>query len=73
MSRKKTDRLARALEKIPTKQLRASMVKTRAIALRVTAGDHAGMHRTAKACGMTVTEYITRLHAFAAERLVSKG
>jgi predicted DNA binding CopG/RHH family protein len=68
----KTDRLATVLEKVPTKKLRASLTKTKAIAIRVTEDDHEGMRLTAKACGMSVTEYITRLHAFASERLAGK-
>ncbi|MDP1769715.1 MAG: hypothetical protein Q8L74_13070 [Nitrospirota bacterium] len=72
-TKQKADRLATVLGKIPAKRLRASLMKTKAIAMRVTEDDHEGMHRTAKACGMTVTEYLTRLHAFAAEKLAGKG
>jgi hypothetical protein len=69
---RKTDRLGRTLKHIPAKQIRASMTKTRMLVMRVTADDHAGMHRTAKACGMTVTEYMTRLHLFAAPKLADR-
>ena len=68
----KTDRLATVLKTVPANRLRASLMKTRAIAMRVTEDDHASMHRTATACGMTVTEYITRLHMFAAPMLAGK-
>lgn len=72
-TKQKTDRLATVLNKIPAKRLRAALTKTKAIAIRVTADDHEGMLKTAKVCGMTVTEYLTRLHAFAAEKLAGKG
>jgi mobilization protein NikA len=72
-TKQKTNRLATVLEKVPAKRLRASLTKTKAIAIRVTEDDHEGMRLTAKACGMSVTEYLTRLHAFAAEKLAGKG
>lgn len=69
----KSDQLATVMEKIPAKKLRASLVKTKAIAMRVTENDHESMHKTAAMCGLTVTEYLCRLHAIAAQKLAGKG
>lgn len=71
-TKQKPDQLATVLEKVPAKRLRASLTKSKTIIMRVTGDDHESMHRTAKSCGLTVTEYLTRLHALAAEKLAGK-
>jgi hypothetical protein len=45
------------------------------ITMRVTASDKRKMETVARACGLTLTEYVTRLHQLTAERLplASKG
>jgi hypothetical protein len=63
------DRLAAVMRKIPPDRLRMALVKDTVIQIRVTAVDKAAMMRTAQACQLTLTEYLTRLHYLASERL----
>jgi hypothetical protein len=66
---KRFDRLAEALRDVSPERLREALVKEESITLRVTFSDKTDMQRVAKACKLTLTEYLTRLHLFASQRL----
>lgn len=70
---KKLDRLAAALRDVPSARLISALVKNKTVTIRVTETDKAEMFETAKACGLTLTEYVLRLHWFAVENLTKKG
>ncbi len=70
---KKLDRLAAALRDVPPTRLVSALVKDRTVTVRVTETDKAEMFETAQACGLTLTEYVLRLHWFAVENLTKKG
>lgn len=63
------DRLASVMRSIPPERLRSALVKDERIQVRVTASEKADMQQTAKNCGLTLTEYLTRLHHLAGEQL----
>ena len=65
----KYDRLAALLKATSPDKLKSVLVKSESITIRLAAMDKAGMEQTAKACGLTITEYLTRMHVFASERL----
>lgn len=66
---KKFDRLAELLKGIPPERVRMVLMKEETLTIRTTAHDKSEMQRVAKACGLTLTEYLTRLHIFAAGKL----
>ena len=53
-------------------RLRKAVAKTRMMGFRATEEDAESMKATAKACGLTLTEYLIALHRFAAEALSEK-
>jgi mobilization protein NikA len=66
--------LEQALRGVRADKLRSVLTKDARIEIRVTSPEKAEMERAAKACNLTVTEYLTRLHHIAAERLgVKRG
>lgn len=67
------DRLASCMRSIPPERLRSALVKDERIQVRVTASEKAGMQQTAKACHLTLTDYVTRLHQFAIEQLTVRS
>ena len=70
MTRKeRLDRLAELVKTIGPERMRAALVKTHRINMRVSAADKEGMEAMAKLCGLTLTEYLTRLHLLAQEAL----
>lgn len=64
------DQLAAALKDVSPDRLREALVKDESITLRITKGDKADMQRVSKFCRLTLTEYLTRLHLFASQRLI---
>ena len=67
------DRLAAALKDASPERLREVLVKDTPITFRVTRKERDDMHRTAKGCGLTLTDYLIRLHLFAVKMLADKG
>ena len=63
------DRLAAALIHASPNALRRALVKDTPITFRATKHERDDMHRVATACGLTLTDYLIRLHHFASERL----
>ncbi len=69
----KLDRLAKVLKGISSDRLRDVLVKEATLTIRLTASEKADMQRVAKACGLTLTDYLTRLHLFASQRLFAEN
>lgn len=67
------DRLAEALKDVPPDRLREALVKDTPITFRATRHERDDMHRVAKACGLTLTDYLLRLHLFASTLLAKKA
>ena len=67
--RKRLDQLAAALRDVSPQRLREALVKDTTVSLRITQSDKADMQRVSKFCRLTLTEYLTRLHVFASQRL----
>lgn len=67
------DRLAAALRDVSSSRLREVLVKDTPITFRATRHERDDMHRVAKACGLTLTDYLIRLHLFASKMLANKG
>jgi hypothetical protein len=63
------NQLVAALEKSSPDRLHEALVKDETITLRLTHSDKTDMQRVSKFCRLTLTEYITRLHMFASQRL----
>lgn len=70
---KRLDRLAEVMRQIPPERLQAVLVKNALIQIRVTEVDKAEMMKTAKACNLTLTDYLTRLHYLASEALARRS
>ena len=66
---KQLDQLAAALQDVSPDRLREALVKDDTITLRITRSDKTDMQRVSTFCRLTLTEYITRLHWFASQRL----
>ncbi len=71
--RREIDKLGEAVKSIPPRRLRGGLVKEERINLRVTASEKADMQRVAKACGLTLTEYLIRLHTLISAHLQAHG
>ena len=71
--KQKLDRLAMIMQEVSPDRLRSALVKEDTVQIRVSATEKADMQRVAKACNLTLTDYICRLHAFAAEKLDRRG
>ena len=67
--RKRLDKLAAALRDVSPQRMRELLVKDTTVNLRITQSDKADMQRVSKFCRLTLTEYLTRLHVFASQRL----
>jgi hypothetical protein len=63
------DRLAAALSNVSHSDLRRALVKDTPITFRATKHERDDMHRMATACGLTLTDYLIRLHRFASQQL----
>lgn len=66
------DHLAKLLRGVSPSRLDTFLAKRVSLSMRVSESDRAAMRRVAKACGLTVTEYLTRLHYFAEAKLKVK-
>lgn len=73
--RAQLDKQAVLLKRTDPDRLRSILEKSETVQIRVTASDKASLTETASALGLTVTDYLTRLHLFAVEVLAksSKG
>ena len=68
--KEKLDRLAELVKAIGPKRMAQTLVKSENIQIRVTVADKAEIERMATYCGLTVTDYLTRLHYLAKQGLV---
>ena len=59
---KKLNRLAATMKKIPADRLDQALVKRKMLTMRVTEADRTEIKQAAKKFGLSVTEYLTRLH-----------
>jgi len=66
---KHDDQMKKLKKAIKPEELRQEMVKSARVNLRVSEADKEKMTKMAKLCGMTLTEYLTRLHLIAFEKL----
>jgi len=66
------DKLAAALKGVSPARLESFLAKEARIDIRVSATDKADIQRTAKAARLTTSEYLLRLHYFAAGRIFGK-
>ncbi len=71
-NKKSYDRLAELLANVPPERIRKALVKTEAITIRLTPADKAEIQLAAKACGMTLTDYLLGLHQLVVRKLVSE-
>jgi predicted DNA binding CopG/RHH family protein len=62
-------RLAKLLENMPPERVKMLMAKSARINLRVTEHEKQEIASTAKALGLTVTEYLTKCHGLVSGRL----
>ena len=67
------DRMATIMKDVPPDRLRSALAKEGTIQIRVSATEKAEMQRVAKTCNLTLTDYLCRLHAVAAQKLAGKG
>lgn len=63
------DAIAKQLRHIDPARLETLLVKKAVIQFRVTESEKADIQRTASELGLTVTDYLLRLHAWASESL----
>lgn len=63
------DKLQKALKYIGPERTRMVLVKDRMLTMRVTEAELASIKRTAAACKLSMTDYLTRLHRLAKRRL----
>jgi predicted DNA binding CopG/RHH family protein len=61
------DELAKAVRGMSPDRLALVLGKTESVRMRVTPAEKDAMKRTASRYGLTLTEYLTRLHALAEE------
>ena len=61
--------LKKLKKKLKPKELERELVKSARINIRVSEADKSSMTSMAKKCEMTLTEYLTRLHLIALEKL----
>lgn len=67
-----SDQIADAFSKTTGGKLEQALGKTAIIQMRVSAADKASMTSTAKGLGLTLTDYLTRLHYCAVDLLKGK-
>jgi hypothetical protein len=61
------DRLAKSLRGMGPERLAQVLGKTESLRIRVTPTEKDGMRRVASLYGLTITEYVSRLHALVQE------
>lgn len=66
---KRGDPIKKLKKVVKPEELCRELIKDARINIRVSRADKASMTMTAKKCGMTLTEYLIRLHQFAVEKL----
>ena len=66
---KQLDALAEALRGIGPERLKTILRKNKAVQIRVSESDLVDMKRRAKGCGLTLTDYLTRLHYVASAKM----
>lgn len=66
---KDLDQLAELAKGIPPERLEKVLRKSRLLTMRVSEADHEDIKRTAAKLGLTVTDYLLRLHYLASEKL----
>lgn len=66
---KDLDRLADLVKGIAPERLEKALRKNRLLTMRLTEADHEDIKRTAAKLGLTVTDYLLRLHYLTLERL----
>lgn len=69
---KELDKLVRLMKQIPPERAAMILHKNKTITIRVTEADKEEMSTTAQAMGLTLTEYILRLHELAMVALRGK-
>lgn len=67
-----TDRLAKVFKGKKPERVREFIAKNRVISIRVSETDRVEMKRVAKNLHLTLSEYLLRLHYYAAETLERK-
>ena len=67
------DRLDKLKAELTPAQLRRELAKEARIDIRISAADKRSMTATAKKLGLTLTEYLVRLHQIAVEKLDEHG
>lgn len=65
----KSDPMDRLKKLIKPEDIRQNKAKEERVEIRVSSEDKASMAATAKQLGMSVTQYLTRLHQIAVEKL----
>ena len=63
------NKLAGLLRGAKAEKLRSALVKSATLSLRLTPAEKADMEATAKRLGLTLTEYLERIHALVSARL----
>jgi hypothetical protein len=56
------------LKDVSKQELERSLRKSQSVTIRVTENDKKSMEETAQKLGLTLTDYLIRLHFFAADR-----
>ena len=69
---KELDKLVRLMKQIPPERAAMILHKNKTITIRVTEADKEEMSTTAQAMGLSLTEYILRLHELAMVALRGK-
>jgi predicted DNA binding CopG/RHH family protein len=70
---KDLDRLAELAKGIPPERLEKALRKSRLLTMRVSETDHEDLKKTASKLGLTVTDYLLRLHYLASEQLKGRS
>lgn len=73
MTNSKIEKLALALADLTPDELEKQARKSERLNMRVTQADKANMESTADSLGLTLSEYLTALHHYAAPRLATLG
>lgn len=72
MTQEQHDKLATALAKVSPEHLQDALRKGESITIRLTRSDKEEMQATAKSFGLTLTEYLTRLHYLATGKIPAR-
>lgn len=72
MTKAQWDKMAEAFTQVDPERLKAVLKKTESLTIRLTLADKEEMQEAASAFGLTLTDYLTRLH-YLAVGLSEKG